>query len=201
MITYGKCKILLYGDLNKEYETGFIRYHQDEENPLQAHVFKANHHGSQEITEHFLQEVNPWVSVISSGDTRDYAHPCGKLLGLLGRYSSASIKEPIVFSTEIARTYHPLNKDELKIMRETSKFLKSKKSKKSRDKEFANVKQIIKKDSYYSKAIDGIIHVRTDGESLVVGRGYGNYKTKRDGETIVRKNYNKYDWEFYPFHL
>ena len=60
MLEYGKCKILLCGDMNKPAEKKFLEYHKGKK--LRANVFKANHHGSQDFTLEFLRAVKPWAS-------------------------------------------------------------------------------------------------------------------------------------------
>ncbi len=77
MLEYGKARILLYSNLNNLAE-GHVR-NRWRIKDLRAHVFKANHHGSQHFTPEFLNTVKPWVSVVSSGDMPDYGHPRANL--------------------------------------------------------------------------------------------------------------------------
>lgn len=177
MVKYGKCKILLCGDLNKKYEKEFVKFHKNFS--LESHVFKANHHGSQDVTTEFLERVKPWITVISSGDVPDHAHPRAELLGILGKHSSEDVKRPVIFATEILRTYHPISSEDL------DEGIKRK-----------------KEYSLYERAIDGIVHIRTNGEKLVVGRVYGDptlmSAKKNPGKT---RNQNAYQWEYYEYDL
>lgn len=168
MLEYGKCKILLCGDMNTPYEKEFLKIYSGSQ--LQAHVFKANHHGSQDFTEDFLNAVQPWATVISSGDEPDYGHPRAVLLGSLGRYAPSKIKRPLTFSTEIVRTFKEIKAKQLKAMNAQG-------------------------ESLYEKTIKGIIHVRTNGSKLVMGRIFGASKLA-DPE-----NHNGYQWEYYLFDL
>lgn len=177
MLKYGKCRILLCGDLNKTHERKFINFHKDIS--LESHVFKANHHGSQDVSTEFLERVKPWVTVISSGDVPDYAHPKAELLGILGKYSSEEVKRPAIFATEILRTYHPISSEDLE---EGEK----------RKKEY----------SLYERALDGVVHIRTDGKTLVVGRVYGDPTlTSVKEDPTKKRNQNAYKWEYYKYNL
>jgi len=162
-LEYGKAKILLCGDMNEPFETKFLEFHDN--NKLRSHVFKANHHGSQDFGTPFLQAITPWISVISSGDAPDYGHPRAVLLGCLGKYAPKNIERPLIFSTEIAATFKEITDTELAHMSTKSKML-------------------------YEKTIQGVIHVRTDGDSLVAGRVFGS------SNLANKENPNGYDWDY-----
>ena len=151
LIKYKKAKILLCGDLNKKAEDVLLDH--SKKNALKAHVFKANHHGSDDFTPKFLKAVKPCVSVVSSGDQKDYGHPKANLLGSLGHYSTKKMMEPLLFSTELSATFRKIPKKELK-----------------------------KKDipHLFEKINLGIIHVRTNGDWMVAGRTYGREKVGDD---------------------
>ncbi len=177
MVKYGKCRILLCGDLNKSHEKKFIKFHHDVH--LESHVFKANHHGSQDVSTEFLERVQPWITVISSGDVPDHAHPKAELLGILGKHASEKVKRPVIFATEILRTYHPIPSEDL---------IEGEKRK--------------KEYSLYERALDGVVHIRTDGEQLVVGRVYGDPTlTSVKEDSTRRRNQNAYKWEYYSYDL
>jgi hypothetical protein len=131
----------------------FFLHHWDKET-LQAHVFKANHHGSKDFSINFLNAVKPWVTVVSSGDFPDYGHPRACLLGSLGHYAPPKIEKPLLFSTEIAATFKKIPESQLGE----------------------------KGHNIYEKSIHGLIHVRTDGNWLAAGRVYGRTrkKTRKD---------------------
>ena len=148
LLEYGQARILLCGDMNEPAEKLFLR-HWDEK-ALQAHVFKANHHGSQDFSSNFLSAVKPWVTVVSSGDFPDYGHPRACLLGSLGHYAPPEIEKPLLFSTEIAATFKPIPESKLG---EKGRHL-------------------------YEKNIYGMINVKTDGNWLAAGRVYGRRQKK-----------------------
>jgi len=152
LLEYRQARILLCGDMNKPAEKLFLRHWDGD--TLQAHVFKANHHGSQHFTTNFLSAAKPWVTVVSSGDFPDYGHPRANLLGSLGHYAPPEIDKPLLFSTEIAATFKKI--PESKLGKE-------------------GLRQ-------YEKTIYGMVNVRTDGNWLAAGRVYGRTKKKgREG--------------------
>jgi hypothetical protein len=145
VLEYGNLRMLLCGDMNRTAESQFLKTWKD--NPIQAQVFKANHHGSHDFSRKFLNSVQQWISVVSSGDDPDYAHPRANLLGSLGKYASAAMKEPLIFSTEIAATFKTVEVDS--------------------DEEGPQL---------YEKTIQGIIYVRSNGKWIASGRVYGKSK-------------------------
>lgn len=100
-ITYGNRSVLLGGDLNTFSQNYLIR-HYGMTHPFEADVAKSCHHGSSDFTEHFMELVNPYATVISSGDNEGHAHPRADAIGCAGRYSKS--KRPLVYSTELARS-------------------------------------------------------------------------------------------------
>jgi beta-lactamase superfamily II metal-dependent hydrolase len=101
-ILYKDIDLLLGGDLNIPSETHLINHHKPK-NPFRVDVAKACHHGASEFTIDFMKKVKPYATVISSGDNETYAHPRSDALGCAGRYSRGD--RPLVFSTELARSY------------------------------------------------------------------------------------------------
>jgi beta-lactamase superfamily II metal-dependent hydrolase len=144
-LTYGKFAILLAGDLNR---ASMAEVAKARGRLLDATVYKAAHHGSQDFDVGFLRAVAPDVGIVSSGDDAysQYGHPRGVLLGTLTRYSKS--ERPGVFATELARCFAPLQDEEL------ARFRKG-------------------EGELYEKAIEGVIHLRSDGEQLHVGRVFG----------------------------
>ena len=103
-LCYGNVHFLLGGDLNTHAEE-HLRHHIEAETDLslRSEVLKVPHHGSHEYEQAFLNEVNPVVSIVSSGDetaSKDYVHPRANLMAALGRASRGP--EPLVFVTELA---------------------------------------------------------------------------------------------------
>ncbi len=145
LLTHGRNRVLLAGDLNADSmkELASVRAAK-----LDADVYKAAHHGSQDYDLPFLQAVRPNAAVIMSGDDKYsvYGHPRAVLLGTITKYSKCS--EPGVFSTELAGCYTPLKGKDL------ASFKKS-------------------YGQLYAKSIQGVIHLRSDGDRMFLGRSYG----------------------------
>lgn len=101
-LEYGDRSVLLGGDLNTESQKYLLAQYSNG-NPFRVHATKACHHGASEFSIDFLKAVKPFATVISSGDNESYSHPRADALGCAGRYTRG--KRPLVFSTELARSY------------------------------------------------------------------------------------------------
>ena len=106
-LIYGKTSLLFGGDLNELSETHLLK-HYGKQNPFLADVAKSCHHGSSEFTVDFLKQVNPYATVISSGDNENYSHPRADAIGSAGKYSRGD--KPKVYSTELARSINSAGK-------------------------------------------------------------------------------------------
>ncbi|TDO99149.1 ComEC/Rec2 family competence protein [Flavobacterium sp. 245] len=100
-ITYGNRSFLYGGDLNIPAEDHLLE-HYNTANPFEVDVAKSCHHGASEFTTDFMAKVNPYATVISSGDNETYSHPRADAIGCAGKYTKS--KRPLVFSTELARS-------------------------------------------------------------------------------------------------
>lgn len=100
-LTYGSRSVLFGGDLNSQAEDHLLK-HYGENNPFEVDIAKSCHHGASEFTIEYMAKVNPYATVISSGDNESYSHPRADAIGCAGRYSKS--KRPLVFSTELARS-------------------------------------------------------------------------------------------------
>jgi competence protein ComEC len=101
-LTYDDVSVLLSGDVNAASQKCMLA-DRTLAGKLDAHIFKAPHHGSREFDYDFLKAVRPQISVISSGDDRDHGHPRAVFIGSIGLASRPP--EPLVFSTEIAGNF------------------------------------------------------------------------------------------------
>jgi len=99
----GKASALFTGDINSA-ASEILLEKPAIKNKLSAHIFKAPHHGSHDFYLPFYEQIRPQISVISSGDDPDHGHPRASCIGSLGKVSRSN--EPLVFSTEIAATFH-----------------------------------------------------------------------------------------------
>lgn len=114
-LTVGGCRILLGGDLNRPSEDYLLRHYsgtaQDKplkdavpkaSNRLAADILKCCHHGAADVTNEFLQAVEPFAFIVSSGDEESHAHPRPELLGRLGKQGRG--EEPMILCTELLRS-------------------------------------------------------------------------------------------------
>ena len=107
-VEYGKARILLTGDLNTAAQRLLLSYHPLEE--FSVDVAKGCHHGSDDIDLRFVRAMKSRVTVISSGDNEDYAHPRPRVLGASARYGreakgvKGDLLPPLLYSTELARS-------------------------------------------------------------------------------------------------
>jgi hypothetical protein len=101
-IVHGNVRALFSGDLNIPGSLHLLADPSMAER-LDAHVFKAPHHGSHEFYPPFIDAVRPQLTVISSGDDPDHGHPRAIFIGAVGRATRSNA--PLVFSTEIAQDF------------------------------------------------------------------------------------------------
>lgn len=109
---------------------------------FQAEVAKSCHHGSHDITNEFLQAVNPIATVISSGDEEPYCHPRPETLGAIGKFSRG--ERPLIYCTELARS----------------------------SPEYVELEKRPKTDQVKQRIVStyGMITLRTDGEKAIISQ-------------------------------
>lgn len=107
-LLYGNHSFLLGGDLNIPAENYLIDYYENN-NPFQVDVAKSCHHGSSDFTPGFLEKINPFATICSSGDNKTFDHPMPDAIGAAAKHSRSIM--PLVFSTEIGRAYKTKKKD------------------------------------------------------------------------------------------
>jgi beta-lactamase superfamily II metal-dependent hydrolase len=140
-LRYGNVRFFLGGDLNQQAMAELnARYSKAQ---LQSEVLKIPHHGSADFDFRLLKTISPAISLISSGDESsrtEYIHPRATLLGALGRIARSDVS--LVFSTELAAFFE---------LRGWSKTADG-------------------KLSYFGfeRTNFGIVHIRTDGERILV---------------------------------
>ncbi len=100
-LSFGERTVLLGGDLNS-FSQKYLMDNYGNNNPFEVDVAKSCHHGSSDFLEGFMGLINPYATVISSGDNEGHAHPRADAIGCAGKYSK-SIR-PLVYSTELARS-------------------------------------------------------------------------------------------------
>lgn len=140
-LRYGNVRFFLGGDLNQQAMAELnARYSKAQ---LQSEILKIPHHGSADFDFRLLRSISPAISLISSGDESsrtEYIHPRATLLGALGRIARTDVS--LVFSTELAAFFE---------LRGWSKTNDGKRS-------------------YFGfeRTNFGIVHIRTDGERILV---------------------------------
>ena len=140
-VRYGNVRFFLGGDLNQQAMAELnARYSKAD---LNSEILKIPHHGSADFDFRLLRSISPVISLISSGDESsrtEYIHPRATLLGALGRIARTDVS--LVFSTELAAFFE---------LRGWSKTADGKRS-------------------YFGfeRTNFGIVHIRTDGERILV---------------------------------
>lgn len=156
-LTYGGVSALLSGDVNDLSEKCLLK-DTSIAHKLDAHIFKAPHHGSHEFDMGFLKAVSPQISVISSGDERDHGHPRAVFIGAVGLASRPP--KPLVFSTEIAGRFVEV-KDQAQAGAQQPSPAPGATPTESVD---AKARRIFK------RRLHGMINVRTDGVKIYAAR-------------------------------
>jgi beta-lactamase superfamily II metal-dependent hydrolase len=170
-VRHGTRRILLTGDLNTGSMDDLLSAYPavaGMPHPLEADVYKAAHHGSQDFSLPFLQAVKPNAAVISSGDDRNdvHGHPRAVLVGTITRYSCC--EKPAVFSTELAACFTPLNQKQRRQFKSG-------------------------KAQLYERSIQGIIHLRSNGDHLYLGSVYGRKAPQEDSLANIL-----WKWDVWP---
>ncbi len=134
-----------------------------------ADIAKSCHHGSDEFTSEFLQAVNPFATVISSGDDESYCHPRPDTLGTIGKYSRGP--RPMIYSTELARSskeFLQLDEQDLSAREQNKRVV----------------------------TVYGMINVRTDGERVIFAQKLE--KKSQSGQTwdIHQLKWNEKEKDF-----
>lgn len=163
-ISYGNVRFLLGGDLNEESEERLLAHSRAKGDSLAAEVLKVPHHGSADFSPRALEAIRPVVSIVSSGDetvAKEYIHPRAGLMGALGKYSRATVDRPLVYATEMVAFFRRVKNAYEKLPRPDSEG--------KREREMRNA---------YEKKAFGIVHVRTDGERVLVATHSGKDNQK-----------------------
>jgi beta-lactamase superfamily II metal-dependent hydrolase len=172
-LTYGNVRFSLTGDLNQE-SMSLMRRRIDLAQ-LESEIIKAPHHGAADFDFSALQAMKPVVSLISSGDEsagKEYIHPRATLVSALGKVSRG--ETGIVLCTELAaffskRSYshqRPLiakyyQDDEPITRADLRKFYGSGRRSVADEKALPSF-------FAFERTNFGIIHIRTDGERVLV---------------------------------
>jgi beta-lactamase superfamily II metal-dependent hydrolase len=172
-LTYGNVRFNLTGDLNQE-SMMLMRKNLDL-GDLEAEIVKAPHHGSADFDLRALKAMKPVVSLISSGDEsadKEHIHPRATLVSALGKVSRG--ETGIVLCTELAAFFAKRDYSHERAL--IAKFYEGNAAITRKDlRDFYGI--IPRRDedekalpSFYGfeRTNFGIIHVRTDGERVLV---------------------------------
>ncbi len=159
-LTYGNVRFLFGADLNAESQTDLLERTRNEGISIASEILKVPHHGSSDFNPGMLEAVRPVVSVISSGDeseAKEYIHPRAGLVGALGKYSRATVEKPLVYVTEMAAFFKKIG--HVRMHKVTASGNES-----------TNYTETM--NGYIKKAF-GIVHIRTDGNRVLVATHSG----------------------------
>jgi len=155
-LNYDRVSVLFSGDLNIEGASHLLA-EPALAAKMDAHVFKAPHHGSHEFYPPFLEAIRPQISIISSGDAPDHGHPRAAFVGGVGLASRST--RPLVFSTEIAATFVEAGQG---IVPEEELSLEGE--------DFRTTAANARARQLFKRRLHGMINVRTDGQALYAAR-------------------------------
>ncbi|QDT97336.1 ComEC family competence protein [Gimesia aquarii] len=177
---FGGIKILFGGDLNDKAEKFLLKHYAGvskfprDDSPqyiemiklaskkFRADIMKVCHHGSEKVTDAFLETVFPAAFVISSGDSEGHVHPRPDLLGRLGKKGRS--KAPVILSTELQRSTR--EKEDKKLVDRLLKRIADLDAVPSE-----SVKDKFEKDinllGRSNVTVYGTIYLKTDGNTLI----------------------------------
>jgi beta-lactamase superfamily II metal-dependent hydrolase len=182
-LCYRDFRVIFGGDLNRPSEEYLLRHYggigdakpladaiPQARQRLGADLLKCCHHGSADVTDEFLETVNPFGFVVSSGDEESHVHPRPEILGLLGKKGRGD--RPLVLCTEILRSTPESKRLSAQDKAEHEKLMDAiaaaatpaeKKEARRRLSGFWN-RRFARLVNVY-----GAINIRTDGRKLIVG--------------------------------
>lgn len=146
-------KVLLPGDIN-EKGAKYLLEEAGMAGRLDAHIFKAPHHGSHDYHREFLRAAQPQVSVVSSGESPDHGHPRANFLGTVGNLSRS--EEPLLFSTELV-AHFAVDQDAEALDADDNV-------------DPTDAAMLGQARRRFKKRLNGIINVRSDGQKIYCAR-------------------------------
>lgn len=188
-LSIGNFTLMLGGDLNKASERLILQSYAGMESwpktnedrarmvasarvRLRSDLLKVCHHGSSDVTDEFIQAVDPAAFIVSSGDEEGHVHPRPDLLGRLGRNGRGFA--PLILSTELQRsTREKEDQKDKAAIEKSAKILETRTGTKAsdvkaREKAKLALSEALARLSRDNVSVYGAIHVKTDGEKLIV---------------------------------
>jgi len=129
---------------------------------FRSEAMKVCHHGASDVTDEFLEAVDPAAFIISSGDEEGHVHPRPDLLGRLGRKGRGD--SPVLLSTELQRSTRP--RESRALVDGLTKDIAAQKADWTQaraDRIAAAVETL----GGTNVSVDGAIYVKTDGDRLI----------------------------------
>jgi hypothetical protein len=172
-LTYGNVRFNFTGDLNQEsMALARERIGLDE---LEAEILKAPHHGSADFDFKALKAMRPVVSLVSSGDEsadKEHIHPRATLVSALGKVSRG--ETGIVLCTELAAFF--AKRDHSHERPKIARFYMGDEAiTRAELRQFYGASPRPQRDEEalpsffgFERTNFGIIHIRTDGERVLV---------------------------------
>lgn len=196
-IRYGEFSLLLGGDLNRSSEHFLLRHYSgigpdeplkmavpEARKRLRSDMIKSCHHGSSDVTDEFLQAVEPCGFVVSSGDEEGHAHPRPDLLGRLGKHGRG--EAPLILCTELLRSTR--EKEESGILKRLGALDQTIESPTSTPKQVDDARKarrtLLQKLAKRNVEVYGAITLRTDGKQMVVAFRHEDSKDKPSWQTF-----------------
>lgn len=169
---YGALRINFTGDMNHE-SMAMLRERMAPED-LQAEIVKVPHHGSHEFDLAALRAMAPVVGIVSSGDenaAKEYIHPRATLMAGIGMAMRGSTG--LVINTELAAFFGV--RDMSHACDDLARFFRKARDRTFTGKEVADLVSGKTKEAGFpvpffgfERTNFGIVHVRTDGERVLV---------------------------------
>ena len=179
-LKYGGFSVLFGGDLNEPAEKFLLQHYTGRTSMPKAgtadyddmianarvvfgaEIMKSCHHGSEKVTDAFLDAVNPAAFVISSGDEEGHVHPRPDLLGRLGGFGRGGA--PVILSTELQRSSREREDRKLvdKLLADIDKLAVN-----STPALLEKVKASIKTLARSNVEVYGAVYLKTDGQRLI----------------------------------
>lgn len=210
-LQYGKFSVLFGGDLNAGAEKFLLQHYTGASKfpktgtpayddmvakargTFRSDVMKSCHHGSEKVTDAFLDAVNPAAFVISSGDSEPHIHPRPDLLGRLGRFGRGGA--PVILSTELQRSSREREDKGAvdKLLAAIDKLAAGKLA----AGQIAQLKDDVKTLGRSNVEVYGAIYLKTDGDRLMTAfrietgsalEKWFSFRYRFDNDVLVRED-------------
>ncbi len=177
-LNYKSVRILLTGDLNSESQKRILSFYENNESELACDIAKSCHHGSDDCSFEFLTHISAGATIISSGDAEGHSHPRPSIVAASGITGHKTIRDdkvitPLIYSTEISRSYKIGKMEQLKKIETGETIDKSTKMEVTyKETNAGDLRASTKTKSFWDKKIVGgiiygLVNVRTDGKKIL----------------------------------